>query len=457
MDLFKLVGTIAIDNSEANNKITDTSSKADKAGSKIQAAFSKIGTVLANAFKSEKPKEFANSLKAVTGAVDKQETELNSLKKEYEDLYLKFGKNSKEAKECAGKIEKLSSELKENKTKLKDAESAADKFDKSLDEVGDSASKAGDGISGTFKSIGTAVATFFAVDKITEFGMGCINAAADANAANSQFAQVFGELESQAKSSLSGIAKETGIVETRMKGSYTQIAAFAKTSGMDTEAALSLSNRAMVAVADSAAFYDRSLEETTESLQSFLKGNFENDAALGLSCTETTRNAAANKLYGKSFNDLSESQKQLTLLQMVEDANKLSGAMGQASRESDTWSNQTGNLKQAWENFKATIGENFLDIAVNAVKSLAEKVTSLTEKVPEAVKWFKDLGTWCSENQGLLITIASAIGVVTAAVTAYNVVGAIQAAVNAAEAGSLAGLIAMKLASAAATMAALIC
>ena len=127
---------------------------------------------------------------------------------------------------------------------------------------------------------------------------------------------------------MSSIAKETGIVENRMKGSYTQIAAFAKTTGMDTAESLELTNRAMVAVADSAAFYDRSLEDTTESLQSFLKGNYENDAALGLSCTETTRNAKANELYGKSFKDLSESQKQLTLLAMVEDANKLSGALG---------------------------------------------------------------------------------------------------------------------------------
>lgn len=325
----------------------------------------------------------------------------------------------------------------------------------SIDETTNKAKNGSSGIVSAFKKIGTAIATYFAVDKIVSFGQGCIQAAADANAAASQFSQVFGDLEGSAKSSLSGIADETGIVENRMRGSYTQIAAFAKTSGMDTEAALNLSNRAMLAVADSAAFYDRSLEETTESLQSFLKGNYENDAALGLSATETTRNAAANKLYGKSFNDLSESQKQMTLLQMVEDANKLSGAMGQAARESDTWTNQTGNLKQAWEDFKAAIGENFLNVAIDAVKSLSEKVVELTEKVPVAVQWFKDLGTWCNEHQGVLITIGAAIATVTTAVTAYNIVGAITAAVNAAEAGSLAGLIAMKLASAAATMAAL--
>lgn len=38
------------------------------------------------------------------------------------------------------------------------------------------------------------------------FGLNCINAAADANAASSQFSQVFGDMEGQAKKSLTGIA-----------------------------------------------------------------------------------------------------------------------------------------------------------------------------------------------------------------------------------------------------------
>ena len=252
----------------------------------------------------------------------------------------------------------------------------------------ESVGKSGGKISDSFKKVGAAVATFLTVDAIKNFGLGCIQAAADANAASSQFTQVFGDLESKASKSLTKIADTAGISENRMKGSYTKIAAFAKTTGMDTESALSLTERAMVAVADSAAFYDRSLEETTESLQSFLKGNFENDAALGLSCTETTRNAAANALYGKSFKDLSESQKQLTLLQMVEDANKLSGALGQAARESDTWTNVTGNLKQSWTDFQAVLGTNVLPFAVGVVKSMAEGVTGLTEKVPAAVEKF---------------------------------------------------------------------
>lgn len=315
-----------------------------------------------------------------------------------------------------------------------------------IDDTTDKASQSENKISSAFKKIGTAVATYFAVDKIKDFGLSCIDAASDANAATSQFSQVFGDMESQASKSLQTIADNTGIAENRMKGSYTQIAAFAKTTGLDTSDALGLADRAMVAVADSAAFYDRSLEETTESLQSFLKGNYENDAALGLSCTEITRNEAANRLYGKSFNDLSEAQKQLTLLQMVEDANKLSGAMGQASRESDTWTNQTGNLKQAWTDFKAVVGSNFLDIAVQAVKKLADVVQGLADKVPGVIQWF-------NEYKGVLAGVAAVIGIVTTAYGLFNTVQAIKSAMNAAEVTSLGALVAAKWADVAATAA----
>lgn len=259
-----------------------------------------------------------------------------------------------------------------------------------LDETTNKAEKSESKLSKVFKKIGTAVAAGFAIDKIKDFGLACVEAAANLQATNSQFSQVFGDLEETASESLSNIAAQAGIAENRMKGSYTKIAAFAKTTGLETKDALSLADRAMIAVADSAAFYDRTLEETTESLQSFLKGNYENDAALGLSCTETTRNAAANELYGKSFQELSEAQKQLTLLKMVEDANALSGALGQASRESDTWTNQTGNLKQAWTDLQSTLGASILPVVTRFVGALAEKLGATTEKVGEFLAKISD-------------------------------------------------------------------
>lgn len=236
-------------------------------------------------------------------------------------------------------------------------------------------------ISGAARKLAGIIGTAFAVGKIVQFGKEALQAASDFEAMEAQFSQVFGNLEENASQSLSAIANQAGIAEERMKNSFTKIAAFAKTTGMDTASSLKLSERAMIAVSDSAAFYDRSLEETTEYLQSFLKGNYENDAALGLSATEYTRNAAAMKLYGKSFIELSEAQKQLTLLQMVEDANRLSGAMGQAAREADTWTNQVGNLKQAWTTLMASIGKIILPVAIQAVKFITNVINSLNTMI----------------------------------------------------------------------------
>lgn len=205
-----------------------------------------------------------------------------------------------------------------------------------------------------------------------------IETAAEVNAANSQLTQTFKELEPAAVQAMQRVADKCGIVQTRLQGVGTSIYAFAKTAGMDSAEALTMMEDALQVTADSAAYYDRSLEDVSESLKSFLKGNYANDAALGISCTETTRNAAANAMYGQSFKDLSEAQKQLVLLQMVKDANALSGAMGQASREADGWENVLGNLKETWRQFTAIVGQPFLKGATAAVQILTSALAKLT-------------------------------------------------------------------------------
>lgn len=386
MELFRLLGKIAIDNSEANSDLAETSTKA-----------------------KETAKDIGKSNQSTQNSNKQTGSSFSSLKSKVNE-YKAQGMSTSQAWRKANQDMKSSTE------------------------------GAGNGMVSAFKKVGAAVATFLTTTAIVAFGASCIQAAADAQAMESQFSQVFGDLEGKASKSLSGIADEAGISENRMKGSFTKIAAFAKTTGMDTEDALSLSERAMVAVADSAAFYDRSLEETTESLQSFLKGNYENDAALGLSCTETTRNAAANKLYGKSFNDLSESQKQLTLLQMVEDANKASGALGQAARESDTWTNVLGNLKQGWTDFQAVLGSYILPTAVQVVKSMAGALEGLTEKTKDAIEWCKDHS---AELKGLAVfvgAVATAIGIYASGLTVASVATTIMTAATSAFAGVMAFL-----------------
>lgn len=232
-------------------------------------------------------------------------------------------------------------------------------------------------LKGGIVGIGMAIASAFAVDQIKDFTFAALDAAASSQARDAQFESVFGDLEELAGEGLAKISQETGMFENRLKGSFTQIAAFAKTSGMETAEALSLTERATLAAADSAAFYDRSIEDVTENLQSFLKGNYENDAALGISATEMTRNAAAIDLYGEKFNDLSELEKQFTLLNMIEQGNAATGALGLAAEEANTWENQMGNLKQGWADFLDKVGSPILGRAVDIVADMAIALSNI--------------------------------------------------------------------------------
>ena len=271
-------------------------------------------------------------------------------------------------------------------------------FKTSFSNVGGIADSAASSMINGFKKVGAAVIAAFSIQKIKDFGKEAIESAAKINAQESALAQTFREYEGAATAAMQRVAKESGIVETRLNATGTSIYAFAKSSGMDSAAALNMMEDALKATADSAAYYDRSLEDTAESLKSFLKGNYANDAALGVSATETTRNAAANKLYGQSFKDLSEAQKQLTLLQMVKDANAASGALGQAAREADGWENVIGNLKEAWNQLLAAVGQPILKGAVAVIQRLTEWITRLTSWAKAASQALGELFGWGSDQ-----------------------------------------------------------
>lgn len=94
---------------------------------------------------SETMDDAGGEAETLRSTISKQEGTLQQLKQRYVDVATEQGETSDEARELARQIQDLSSELHENKTKLSDAEYAADKLDNSLEEVESSAKKADDG------------------------------------------------------------------------------------------------------------------------------------------------------------------------------------------------------------------------------------------------------------------------------------------------------------------------
>lgn len=386
----------------------------------------------------------AATSKILAQQIEVQKQRVQELSSMLEKSAQKYGENDTRTLKWKEAVNKATAELNKMENELSDAADSTDDLGDAMDDAGDKALSFGDVLKANVLSQAIVDGVKRLASAVKDMAGEFIDSAASVKAEASQFSQTFGEFGGEASAAIGKVAKSSGILDTRLNTLGAQIYAFAKSSGGDSAESLALMETALQATADSAAYYDRSLEDTAESLQSFLKGNYANDAALGLSATETTRNAAAMDLFGKKFNDLSEIQKQQTLLQMVVDSQKLSGAMGQAAREADGWENVQGNLNEAWRQFQAKVGAPFLEQLVPVI----QQITDSFLEWQESFDWdgfgqaISDFVSILIENGPLIVSIVSGIA---AGFVAWNVasmimgvVGAIKGVVTALQAGKTA-------------------
>ena len=341
-----------------------------------------------------------DALKAQQGQLDKAEA--------------KYGSSSKEALAYRTAVYNTTAELNKLKNQLGGTADAVEDTGDAMEEAGRQGVRFGDLIKAN-------VISDFIVDGLREIASAAkdmaasfVQSAADVRAETAQYAQAFGELAGEADDAIQQVADSANTLPSLLKPAATSIYAFARSSGADTAQAMDLMAQSMQVAVDAAAYYDRSLSDVTETLQSFLKGNYENDAALGVSATEATRNAQAMEMFGQAFNDLTEIQKQQALLQMVVDAQELSGAMGQAAREADGWQNVQGNLNEAWRQFAAVKGQAMLDALIPAMQEVTGLLTGLTDGSLTAGQAIQQAFGYISQQVGQLFdqlpSITSSLG-----------------------------------------------
>ena len=300
-------------------------------------------------------------------------------------------------------------------------------------------------------------------DKIFDVGQEAIESAANVKAIDAQFEQVFGDLAGYADEVVNSLGDDFGILPSRLRAPFASITSMFKGLGYDTKTAIDMASEAMTIASDSAAFYDKSLEDANGSLNSFLKGNYEGGEAIGLFATESQMAAFAIKnnlieaseeqvafaeksalavekaqkaysdavtKYGESslqareaqmkLNDaldsqssgpdltskwskLTEAQKQSIRLNYATEMQKQSGAMGQAAREADGYENVMGNLNAVQDEFMAAIGDEALSMFIEMIQVLIPIVQS-------AVEWFKELDPTLKQLLTILAAVTAVIG-----------------------------------------------
>ena len=378
---------------------------------------------------------------------DRAKEKLSALADELENAQREFGENSEQAlraqiaynrqvvavNNLESQINRATTEMNRFGDEMRDLGNETGNLEEDFQNAGNGALTFGDVLKANVLSQAIISGVKAVASAVKDMAGDFSESAAAVKAESSMFEQTFGSMQKEASEAIGNVAENSGILETRLNTLGAQIFAFARSSGGNAAESMDLMKKSLQATADAAAYYDRSLEDTAESMQSFLKGNFANDAALGVSCTETTRNAQAMELFGKKYNDLSEIQKQETLLQMVLDAQKLSGAMGQAAREADGWENVQGNLSEAWRQFQANVGAPFLEAMIPVIQTITEKLTEMTAGV-DWTAFSESISGFVSAIVDNGSTIISLIAGIASGFLAWNVAGMISGVVTAVKA-----------------------
>ena len=238
--------------------------------------------------------------------------------------------------------------------------------------------KAGNAMKAAGKTIATASKIVGAA--LGAFGVYGIKSAADLRVVEAQYEQAFSGVSGEAGSMVDTMSKAFNMLPERLKAPMSSFQSYFKGTGMEVNKSLSATEKAMTLAADSSAYYDKSIEDTSASLKGMLMGNYENGDAIGINTNATKIAAGYNKKYGGSFEDLNEAQKQNYILEYVEDIQKLNGVMGQSEREGKSFENVFSNLKSSLSTFAAKVMEPFMDPLINAMQSAGEWMSTADEK-----------------------------------------------------------------------------
>jgi phage-related minor tail protein len=222
--------------------------------------------------------------------IEEQQDQLDGLKDAYADAVLQYGKNSKEAKELAHQIEDLSGELADNKKRLKDADTAADQFDKTLEDTDDSAGDLTEGFSVMKGALADLVASGIkaaiqglkdlaqaAVDAYKEFDEGednVIKATGATGEAAEKLAASYKKVTKSVVGDMGTIGSALGEVNTRfgftgqkLEDATVQFMKFSDITGTDAVTAVQLVSRAMGDAGIDADDYAQVLDELAIAAQ----------------------------------------------------------------------------------------------------------------------------------------------------------------------------------------------
>lgn len=225
------------------------------------------------------------------------------------------------------------------------------------------------GIENSLKKICKLAVAAFSVKAIVNFSKECINLGSDLTEVQNVVDVTFGSLNAEVNKFAENAITQFGFGQTVTKKYVGTFGAMAKAFNFSNKEALAMSETLTGLTGDVASFYNLSSDEAYTKLKSVFTGETETLKDLGVVMTQNALDqyALANG-YGKTTSKMSEQEKVALRYKFVLD--KLNIANGDFARTSDSWANQTRVLSLRFNELKATLGQDFINVFTPIVKGI---------------------------------------------------------------------------------------
>ncbi len=235
---------------------------------------------------------------------------------------------------------------------------------------------------GAFKPIGSMIGKALAIGSIAAFTKSCLELGSDLtevqNVVDTTFPTMSRSVDAWAKSAM----KSFGMSETMAKQYIGTLGSMSKSMGFTEKAAFDMSSAVAGLAGDVASFYNLSADEAFNKLKGIWTGESEALKSIGVLMTQTNLDQyALNNGFGKTTVSMTEQEKVMLRYRYV--MSSLSDATGDFAKTSGGWANQVRILTLQWQQFKATMGQGFINLftpILQMVNALIGKLQLLAQK-----------------------------------------------------------------------------
>lgn len=245
----------------------------------------------------------------------------------------------------------------------------------------------GDGLKGITKNL----LGFFSVYKMVDFGKESTKLGSSLSEVQNVVETIFPHMTDEIEKFADASLKSFGLSKNSYKDYLSTMGAMFASAGFGEEQRFEMSKQLTELAADVASFRNMENSFTQEKMTAVITGQTRAMRQLGVDISiATMKQYAFQKGSKKAYDQMSQQEKIVWRFRKTLD--DLKYAQGDFSRTSRGWANSVKQMKEAWENFKATLGQGFINAllpmlnyinqyVLPALQSIADKFRMITAAI----------------------------------------------------------------------------